>query len=656
MKSIKQLRRDADKRALMKNKDGSPIHYKQQDEVPVIGENIDVHGEWAAHHEGAASDHQQAAGKHENAAREAQADGETHLARRHQAAADLHDKASRAHTFAAKLRHNNASFYAQNRASRTAKDLTGRADSISKRLFRINEMAEHSKYHEWLNDVMKKGASKFEDHHTSLMGIKDAKRETHKHTLARNQSGHIVGSWNHRYGSGISEAVELFEASPEYQKWKEGVTSQHGDTVRFSTKPKHTPEGWNYVSTAHKHDKVVDTFLHSHRAAVLAGKHGEVARQKAMAVESLEELYPIFEEHGVFEAIDPATIHSVVGGVAGLAAGARGAYYAAKHTKEKFGEKTHKVLGRYVKNFAKGIAHPFKEDVDHFHIDISRHVDRMAKHLHAQSSAPHELAHKAHFNDEHEAVAKKHGHEAARYAGIAAHAKAKGNEGSAQATIAGAAKYARAHHGLTESNVRTLKGDQSHVKHIGTFEPGTGYAGAKVVHNAKNKSIEIHHLGRAAVIKRMVDKNPDYPSLISHMKSIWGNRLAGVKWHVNEEMTSEANYSKGAARRLIMLPGRKKVNPDKTQPSEHSKKKWSKAQKASFKRVYGISPLGEETLIEAGSTKSEMKRKYLGKSKGRTKVGTKAHPIDTEPKLVLKDNPTGRAVSRMPQPMASKGI
>lgn len=66
----------------------------------------------------------------------------------------------------------------------------------------------------------------------------------------------------------------------------------------------------------------------------------------------------------------------------------------------------------------------------------------------------------------------------------------------------------------------------------------------------------------------------------------------------------------------------------------------------------------EETLIEAGSSKSSMKRKYLGKSKGRTEVGTKAHPIDVKPKITFKDpGAIGRAgTMKMPQPTAAKGL
>lgn len=68
--------------------------------------------------------------------------------------------------------------------------------------------------------------------------------------------------------------------------------------------------------------------------------------------------------------------------------------------------------------------------------------------------------------------------------------------------------------------------------------------------------------------------------------------------------------------------------------------------------------LKEDTLIEAGSSKSNMKRKYLGKTKGRTKVGTKAHPIDVKPKITFKDpGAIGRAgTMKMPQPTAAKGL
>lgn len=275
MKSLKKLRQDADKRASLKNKDGSVIHYRQQDQVPVIG-----------------------------------------------------------------------------------------------------EMTEHSKYHEWLNNVMEKGASKFEEHHTSMMGIKGAPRDRHHHTIARNQDGHIVGSWNHRYNSGIAEEIQI--------------------------------------------------------------------------VESLDQLYPIFENAGVFEHTNPAV-----------------------------------------------------------------HVN----------------------NPEHPAH------------GSGAHLPPLQSNG-------GLKKW------------RKKNGPPDH-KEVGPIRTDN------VVEDKITKKDLKMHIKLHKIIDDLADKAVD---------------------------------------------------------------------------------IKEETLIEAGKAKTDMKRKYLGKSKGRTKVGTKAHPVDTEPKIVLKDNPLGRVSARMPQPMPSRGI
>jgi len=105
--------------------------------------------------------------------------------------------------------------------------------------------------------------------------------------------------------SGLKEDfTELFEgknASPEYLKWKQDVAATHGD-VKYKTKPTHTKQGWNYVTTAHKNEEPVDSYLHSHVKAVLAGKHGEEARKRMASyneqvIVSVKELAPIFEAH-----------------------------------------------------------------------------------------------------------------------------------------------------------------------------------------------------------------------------------------------------------------------------------------------------------------------------------------------------------------------
>ena len=60
----------------------------------------------------------------------------------------------------------------------------------------------------------------------------------------------------------------------------------------------------------------------------------------------------------------------------------------------------------------------------------------------------------------------------------------------------------------------------------------------------------------------------------------------------------------------------------------------------------------EETLIEAGSTKTNMKRKYLGKMRGRTLTGQKAHAINTKP--TIDDPKTSTVRGSMPAP--TKGL
>ena len=60
----------------------------------------------------------------------------------------------------------------------------------------------------------------------------------------------------------------------------------------------------------------------------------------------------------------------------------------------------------------------------------------------------------------------------------------------------------------------------------------------------------------------------------------------------------------------------------------------------------------EETLIEAGSSKTNMKRKYLGKMRGRTLTGQKAHAINTKPTI---DDPKTSTV-RGSMPAATRGL
>lgn len=57
----------------------------------------------------------------------------------------------------------------------------------------------------------------------------------------------------------------------------------------------------------------------------------------------------------------------------------------------------------------------------------------------------------------------------------------------------------------------------------------------------------------------------------------------------------------------------------------------------------------EETILEAKKSKTEMKRKYLGKARGRTHVGTPAHGIDTDPTLMVKDASSSKR-KMMPKP------
>jgi hypothetical protein len=99
--------------------------------------------------------------------------------------------------------------------------------------------------------------------------------------------------------------LEASKASPEYLKWKQDIAAKHGE-VKYKTRPHHTKTGWDYVTTAHKDEKPVDSYSHSHVKAVLAGKHGEEARKK-MAAWTNEEL--IHEAKGGLVIIHPDHQH-----------------------------------------------------------------------------------------------------------------------------------------------------------------------------------------------------------------------------------------------------------------------------------------------------------------------------------------------------------
>lgn len=68
--------------------------------------------------------------------------------------------------------------------------------------------------------------------------------------------------------------------------------------------------------------------------------------------------------------------------------------------------------------------------------------------------------------------------------------------------------------------------------------------------------------------------------------------------------------------------------------------------------IQPVKPLKEDTIFEAGS-KTAMKRKYLGKTRGTTATGKKAHEVVIDPVLKLDDN---RNNSRPSLPAPDRGV
>lgn len=459
------------------------------------------------------------------------------------------------------------------------------------------------------------------------------------------------------------------------------------------------------------------------------------------AVESLDQLYPIFEQNGIFEVSGAAAAHS-----------------AGQHAA-------------------------------HHHEEIKMHAKAMARHMTLAKSEPHNLAHTAKISDYHDNIAKKHGHEAARYTHMAAQAYSKGNERGGDATVAGAHKHALSHHGLLPEALSAARAKEAQKK--ANYESGL----ATTARNAGFGAGDAKHSKRASRYAKLLTKeavhanpavhkvNPEHPSHGSgaHLPPLQSNgglkkwrKQNGPPDHVEkgpiktdnviEDAVPRANQtqhdencprckeihrselkggmSKREASELARYdhemghkmhapydmqegktindlpsfahaavahsltnsiayhakskggyPDEKTVNqyrqriidnmhkkmkengqikegkvPDylKTAARDSLKKQGYKvdmvlrtAKKPSAAKMqpktqpepYGVMEGKED------STKN-MKRKYLGKSKGRTKIGTKAHPVDVKPKLVVKDQGAiGRAGQmKMPQPMAAKGI
>lgn len=583
MKPLKSLRKGADRRAKMKNPDGTPIHYSQKDQIPVIEDHSEENNMHAAHHEGTAHDHAKMADTHEILAHEAHADGEDHQARRHQIASDLHHRAARAHTFAAKLRHLHTSDSARARASRTADEVSHRAETLSRRL--KEEFIVEDR-----DDTPVETSMKLHAKHVNLAAA------------ARDIGHHEVEAW-------------------------------------------HTRE-----AALHK----------AHAERLKAGMKG-----LGEAIETLDQLYPIFEEAGLFEAHPAATAHA-----------------AGQHAA-------------------------------HHHQEIQMHAKAMARHMTLHKANPHDLSHTAKISDYHDNVAKKHGHEAARYTHMAAQAYAAGNERGGDATVAGAHRHSLRHHGLLPESLTPARAKEALARAnyqavLAQTAKKSGVPQAAAAHEKKQnryqklliktdnvveahtgptrmdlqKTLNSSILGRKGWTLRQhlnhVEKTHKVKNIqVKHENAYGAPTFGGTITHfehIHEEIVDEGYKiftDFGAWKKHVTSVHKAKISKEgsvHTARASHGPsgglvgtyneklKQPGWAEKESTTLGLPRHHIGEETIIEAGSSKSAMKRKYLGKSKGRTKVGTKAHPIDTDPKLVLKDNPMARATSKMPQPMASKGI
>jgi len=339
------------------------------------------------------------------------------------------------------------------------------------------------------------------------------------------------------------------------------------------------------------------------------------------AVETLDQLYLIFEEAGLFEAAPAAAAHA-----------------AGQHA-------------------------------SHHHEELLHHAKEMAGHLRAQKSQPHNLTHQAKISDQMDKITKKHGHEAAHYTHIAAQAFARGNETTGHATVKGAHRHSLAHHGLIPESLTPARAKEAIAKadYQAVLAQTAKKAGVKTSEQKHERNFNRYqHLLKK--VGEALETSPAGLKKWRKANQTPGNVETGAS---DAEKSVEAQTAADNAR----LHGIKEAKVRRPTDAEYSKAKAFASSKGAKLASVGVHKVTskinveldhgnkptthhvvEEVIFEAGKAKSEMKRKYLGKSKGRTKVGTKAHPIDTDPKLVIKDNPMGRVASKMPQPMASKGI
>lgn len=492
MKSLKTLRKDASKRATLKNKDGSDIHYQQKDEAPVIGE-MKYNPRW------------------------------------HPSNWDEHDRIGRDRW----KKHVEAMHGTEVKYADHHREFIHATDTQGHVLGHYDKVIHH-------------GTIFHKPWHPSLFEeviIEAAGRVGHDN----------LNSWRH-HATQIGAYIEDHGTHRE-------AHSKHGGLVgRFDSHPDGEGRGHGYID---------------HPVGHFPTRFNE-------AIESLDQLYPIFEHAGVFENLTPARAKQAL---------AKADFEAAlASTAKKAGVGSSEAI----------------------HTKRANRYQKLLKMTEAPETSP--------------AGLKKW-----RIANMTPGQKETGKSKPDQSVEAQTAADNARLHGVSEANYST--------------------GGTRKLVNLPGRKKRFKDQQRE-IYKRVLSQPA--PKMSPEESAAWDkeyNKTHPVKEETLHNVEMKVKYG-----RHTWVVNAKDENHAKELALAAHRKHFPNDKIEGVGRVEKTRKLGEETLTEAGSSKTKMKRKYLGKSKGRTKVGTRAHKVDTEPKLVLKDNPVGRVNSRMPQPVANKGI